>query len=314
MPAKLYRSIGMGGTFDHLHLGHQTFINFASQFADFLTIGITDERMIRDKTYAGAIQSFEVRKNAVIQFCHQHQIRCKVFRLVDQYGPTLDSESVDAVAVTEDTVLGGKKINELRQKLKLRPLIIHVCSLVRDEMGEVISSSRIRAGLINRSGMRYDRIFQKDLIITDQQKTFFSQPQGELVESPDQASNFNAVVGDKSLKFFLDHHWPVNLGVYDLKEKRAANKDLESLIKQPDLTALSSQGIISAQLIATLQLALTNRKKFIFVEGEEDLAAVALVLLLPLESCIYYGQPKLGIIEMIATEHKKNQFFEILSQ
>lgn len=311
MAYKIYRSIGMGGTFDHLHIGHEAFIKFAHQLADFLLIGVTDEKMVRDKSHPESIQSFEVRKNAVIHFCREHGIKAKVTRLTDPYGPTLDNESVEAIAVTEDTAIGGKNINILRQKLNLRPLVIHVCSLVKDKQGDVISSSRIRAGLINRSGDSYDQIFEHDLVITDSQKNFFAGPQGELVDSPNQVSVFNAVVGDRSLKFFIDQDWPINLGVYDLKEKRAENNDLIQLIK-PNFQITNPHGVISCKLADTLKQALHESKPFILVDGEDDLAAVALMLLLPLESNIYYGQPNQGMVEMTVTEHKKNQFFELL--
>jgi phosphopantetheine adenylyltransferase/uncharacterized protein (UPF0218 family) len=314
MAAKIYHSLGLGGTFDHFHLGHEIFLKFAGQLAEVIFIGVTDEKMIQDKSFAAAIQPFSDRKNAVIQFCHQQQIKCRVSRLADPYGPTLENASVEALAVTVDTARGGQKINLLREKLKLRPLPIHVCNLVKDVSGEVISSSRIRAGLINRSGLNYQQIFHQDLILSDQQKAFFSQRQGELVDSPEQSSRFNAVVGDRSLKFFLDHHWPVNLGVYDLKEKRTDNKDLAVMIKRPDLTAVSPQGKISVQLIKVLLQAIAQRQKYILVQGEDDLAAVALMLLLPLAAHIYYGQSDQGMVEMAVTEHKKNQFYQVLTQ
>ncbi len=313
MSAKLYQSIGLGGTFDHLHLGHETFIKFASQFANFLLIGVTDDKMVMKKVYPQSIQPFEVRKNAVINFCHQNQIKCKVTKLTDPYGPTLDDQSVQAIAVTNDTVLGAKKINELRQKLNLKPLTIHVCSLVKDEYGEIITSSRIRAGLINRQGFRYDQIFNTPIVISDQQKKFFSQLQGNIVATNEAESFFNAVVGDRSLKLFLDQNWPVQIGVYDLKEKRTANPDLSRLITQPDFMVTNTQGEISLDLVKALKQALIQPKKFVLINGEDDLAAVALILILPLEAAIYYGQPNQGMVEMIVTEHKKNQFFEILS-
>jgi cytidyltransferase-like protein len=312
MFVKLYRTIGLGGTFDHLHQGHEFFLKFADQLADFLLIGVTDEKMVRDKTYGYSIQPFEVRKNAVLKFCHQHDIKCKVTRLTDPYGPTLNDESIQAIAVTEDTVLGGRNINQLRQKMNLRPLEIHVCNLVKDEQGEVISSSRIRAGVINRSGMIYDQIFNQDLVLTAKQKQFFAQVQGELVAGPDLNSMFNAVVGDRSLKLFLDHHWPIKIGVYDLKEKRTENKGILKIINQPNFQAKSPQGIISSELVKAIKIALNKNKKYILIDGEDDLAAVALMLLLPLEANIYYGQPDQGMVEMTVTEHKKNQFYELL--
>jgi uncharacterized protein (UPF0218 family) len=53
-------------------------------------------------------------------------------------------------------------------------------------------------------------------------------------------------------------------------------------------------------------------KKHLFIQGEEDLAAVALSLVLPLGSCIYYGQPQKGMVELVVTEKIKQSFFDLL--
>jgi uncharacterized protein (UPF0218 family) len=63
----------------------------------------------------------------------------------------------------------------------------------------------------------------------------------------------------------------------------------------------------------TLTGALKRDLEHLKVEGEEDLATVAIVLLTPLGTCIYYGQRDLGMIELRVTEKIKDEFRKQLS-
>ncbi|MDQ3008754.1 MAG: pantetheine-phosphate adenylyltransferase, partial [bacterium] len=152
MHSKIYQVMGLGGTFDHLHAGHQEFIKFADNLSYKLVIGVTADRMTKRKPFASNIQPFYARCNAVKQFCHNHKIRAFVVELKDEYGPTLEKSSIQALCVTPETIEGSRKINDLREKLGLRPLPVHVCEFVLDDSGEVLHSARIRAGKVNKAG------------------------------------------------------------------------------------------------------------------------------------------------------------------
>jgi len=54
--AKKIQALGMGGTFDHFHAGHEKFIKFAYEQAEQLFIGVTTEKMSRGKKYAHLIE------------------------------------------------------------------------------------------------------------------------------------------------------------------------------------------------------------------------------------------------------------------
>jgi hypothetical protein len=54
-------------------------------------------------------------------------------------------------------------------------------------------------------------------------------------------------------------------------------------------------------------LALRQNLIHLFVDGEEDLAAVVLQLLLPLGATIYYGQPNEGLVRWQVTEESKEK-------
>jgi uncharacterized protein (UPF0218 family) len=47
----------------------------------------------------------------------------------------------------------------------------------------------------------------------------------------------------------------------------------------------------------------------VLIRGEEDLVTAVLLLLLPLQSLIYYGQPGEGMVEVVVSEELKEKIF-----
>lgn len=60
-------------------------------------------------------------------------ISYNIFPLQDIYGPTKDDPNMDLIIVSEETVRGAVKINELRTEKNMKPLDVHVVKLVKDE-------------------------------------------------------------------------------------------------------------------------------------------------------------------------------------
>lgn len=309
------RIVALGGTFDHFHVGHQHFLTFAAGLGGKLLIGVTTSKMTQHKPLAETIQPFAVRKRAVISFCRKENIPCEVVPLDDQYGVAATDTKLYGLALTEMTIEGGQAINDLRRKMGLRPLETAVCSMLKDTNGEIISSRRIRAGEIDRERTIYKEIFKETLTINKDQRDFFSQPQDEIVDRFVQMvpSPKTCVVGDMSLETFIKHSDPFDLAVFDQQQQRTPTSSQEIKKIKPDLVISNSAGTISTELITALETALGQEKKFIQVSGEEDLAAVALALLLPLESVVYYGQPGEGMVAMQVTEGLKHTFYKVLT-
>lgn len=307
-----YKKIGLGGTFDHFHKGHQAFLLFASQLAEHLVIGITTPEMITHKKFNAQIQSYEERADTVKSFTKNFFNTVDVIPLTDPFGPTLIGSNVEALAATTATKAGAEAVNQKRKSLGLTELPIHTCELENDENGQPLASERIRAGKINRLGKVYKNIFSQTLQLAKEQKDFFSQQQGEVVNTPSPAENI-FVVGDTCLENFIKNKWQYKLGVVDfLKQK----KEYSPLVFSGDESTAripNPAGTITTELVEALETALTAGTVHIIIDGEEDLAAVALVLLAPLGSHIYYGQPNVGMIEMIATEEKKEACLKILT-
>lgn len=313
---KKYFKIGMGGTFDHFHAGHAKFLSFASELGAHLMIGVTDPHLTRGKSYEHLIESYSVRAKAVHHYCNQHHIAHTIVRLNDPYGPTLEGSEVTALVVTPETSPGADKINELRSKLQLRALPVYICDYFLAEDGNPLHAEKIRAGIANRNGEIYSRIFNANLSLDDEQRIFFQKPQGPIIIEPGSTIDptLKIVVGDMSLRTFIREGWQYDLGIYDRQEQRKNSIENETLDLIPNETVSNPPGVFSLQLIKVLEKALKQKTKHILVEGEEDLAAVAMVLLAPLNTQIYYGQPGEGIVEMIANESLKNTFYQVLTK
>ncbi|MBP7768481.1 pantetheine-phosphate adenylyltransferase [Candidatus Woesebacteria bacterium] len=305
-----YTKIALGGTFDHFHLGHQSFIAEAAQHGSMLVIGVTSQSLSAHKVYASEIESFEIRSNAVRDYCRENSIKCEVVELYDIFGPTIKDENINALFITKDTLSGAEAINSERESIGLNTLHIIEGSLLQDDTGEVISSARIRAGEINRSGKRYSEYFSKTRQISNDQRIFFSKPQGEIILQPTR-THCCAVVGDSTLETFLSHGWDYTIALADLKKQRTPITSTFFTKKFFDQTVSNPAGEITSELATAIIESVQTGGK-IFVEGEEDLAAVAAVLLLPLGSRVYYGQPHVGIVEIVVSEEKKEELAAIL--
>lgn len=314
MAKKRYHTVGLGGTFDHFHDGHASFINFASGFAEELIVGITDPELTKYKPYPENIQPYFKRAQFVHRFCQRNKIKHQITRLMDPFGPTINPDAkIDALAVTESTVVGGDKINEIRRSMKLRDLPIHIHKLLKDEAGETLAAFRIRAGISNRAGKVYGRIFESDLNLNPDQRDFFQKIQGEIVDEPKSITKIRVAVGDITLNKFKTNHWQFDLGIFDGHSER---QKIAETSDSATAEISNPPGFITAELYKYLvKFFNQNSKKgqLLRIKGEEDLATIATVLAAPLNATIYYGQPGYGLVELPVTEELKNRFYYILS-
>jgi len=313
---KPYNIIALGGTFDRLHAGHKQFITFAAALSQQLLIGVCSKQLTTYKQYASLIEPLQKRITTMQDFCSSNNLNASVVAINDEYGPTTDDDSIDAIAVTEVTVKGANAINAKREQSHFPVLPVHICSLLKDQYGGIISSSRVRAGDISRSGDVYRDALLTTITISDQARSFLAKQHGSIVDKPKNGHPVY-VVGDASLDTFISNNWQYNLGVYDGKTQRQpyVSKQLEGI--NPDYTVKNLPGEISQALsksvIDVMPSMKANNMLHIKVDGEEDLATPLLILTLPLESLIYYGQPGKGMVELPVTESLKQEVYSLLS-
>ncbi|ADN34874.1 Protein of unknown function DUF359 [Methanolacinia petrolearia DSM 11571] len=72
-------------------------------------------------------------------------------------------------------------------------------------------------------------------------------------------------------------------------------------------------GMITGELIDTLLLALESRPALVHVNGEEDLAVIPLVKIVPDGSAVFYGQPGEGVVVKIVDEEARRLADELFS-
>ncbi len=307
------KTIGLGGTFDHFHKGHREFIRFAHSLGTKLTIGITAQHMTRQKQHALHIQSYHERSFEVRRFCQREGIDHTIIKLEDMYGPTLERRGITELAVTDETMMGAQQINDTREAMNLRRLPINVFHRVAAADGDFISSSRIRAGRIDREGRVYADMFHDTLTMDETQRAFFGEIQGELTttvleQTPAHVAR-RVVIGDVTLAQFLEAGWEFDLGIFDGKTLRADASDVDDSIRDQAFLVGNESGTIQPRLAAAIR---DTGRRLIFVEGEEDLAVIPAVLLLPLGAEVYYGQPDEGLVQISITEERKTAFREII--
>jgi cytidyltransferase-like protein len=309
-----YQYVCLGGTFDHFHAGHQSFLKAIAAKSQHLLIGITQAEMTEHKKFSTVLEPYEIRYQAVKKFCRTENIECELVPLTDQYGPTLTNSKLQAIFVTPDTEKGAHAINSARLQRGLQALLIEKVELLKARDGNIVSSERIRNGQISRQGDVYANVFLDDLKLNSEQRQYFSKIHGTVLTdlsayTPPQKS---FVVGDTSFETFEQFKWSYKLAVIDFRKQRQAYIPSSELKKRVDLKVKNPAGVITTELVEALQQVTSRNLKILAVDGEEDLAAVALVLLLPLGCHIYYGQPDIGIVEVVITEQLKQDFYQAL--
>jgi uncharacterized protein (UPF0218 family) len=225
---------------------------------------------------------------------------------------------VDALAVTEFTQHGAAMIIAKRAENGLPFLPTTIVTMLRDDEGDVLSSTGVRRGNVDRHGHRFHRVWLHDHELTAVEREFFQQLQGEVATTAEtQLTGPVVVVGDMVLETFRQHHWPYSLGIFDGKSERAA---LATPVVDPSKVAITVNnpaGVITAAAGTLVEkkieslTSLTAGDHF-FVNGEEDLMTLVAVLALPLNGTVYYGHREHGMVRIATTEANKAAFYNAL--
>ncbi len=150
---KKYGKVVVGGTFDRLHLGHKALLRKAFEVGRYVYVGLTSDEMIRDKPYAEKILPYELRLRDLLKFFDVNgYTNYRVIKIHNAIGFACCMKSLEAIVVSEETYKGALIVNKAREERGLKPLEIVVIPIIRSSLGPKISSSLIRAGLIDPFG------------------------------------------------------------------------------------------------------------------------------------------------------------------
>ena len=103
-------------------------------------------------------------------------------------------------------------------------------------------------------------------------------------------------VGDATLDFLLSINIVPDIQIVDSRERRTV-RVLPKTAHTATLYVKNPRGTISQDSIGTFTKALSSTKPVrLIVEGEEDLLALVAIILSPVNSCVFYGQPQEGLV------------------
>lgn len=308
----------LGGTFDHLHSGHKFFLKTAFSYSKNITIGLSSDELVAKLKLNFNLQPYKKRKKQLTIYLRSQNLLkyAKIITLKTPFGPPATTPSYKILFATKNTLKNAQKINRLRKKNNLLPLKIIQIPLKTAKDGKIICSKDIRKGLRNRFGTPYKKLFTTTLTLTSSQRNFFKKPLGKILKNPPKLHPDNLVilVGDLALKRFLKTKTPFNIAVFDLKIQRKPHRFFsKKFISKADFKAKNKPGTISKTAADKVLKSIKKKKGLIYIKGEEDLTAVPAILLSPLNSLVFYGQPKKGLVKIRVTEEIKEKLFNLFS-
>jgi len=336
-----FNHVVCGGTFDHLHKGHKKLLEACFQSGKKISIGITSMAFARPKQYFGSMESYAIRSENLLRFASECKRDISTSRLTDIYGPTLTDGTIDAIYVTEETLIGAQMINNERIKIGMKPLSIISVPLVEDEIGEKIASSRIRQGLISREGTSYykflssrDSHYMPESLVRVLRKplgrvisSFSTVPQVQLQKMKDDSLQQGCIshisVGDVITYNLIKEGIHPSLSIIDgVTQRKALKSDFMNLILNEGYSnAPNKKGTIQKESVKAIYSLFTEFNsghnkaiKQLFIHGEEDLLTLVAILFAPLASHVWYGQQGVGAVDVRVTEKKKQIVYNLIRQ
>jgi len=143
--------VGLGGTFNVIHKGHELLFETAFTVGDSVEVGLTSDEFARSIKSVPVAPYFQ-RKSALSKFLRRYGKPFDIIMISDMKGTAATSETLDAIVISPETRGNAEEINELRRRNGLRPLKIITIREVKADDTQAISSSRIVKGEIDKDG------------------------------------------------------------------------------------------------------------------------------------------------------------------
>ncbi len=140
--------MGLGGTFDHFHEGHKFLLKTALSISELTEIGLTSQDLLKNKQYSSKLEDYETRKenlksyiSSIADLNRVNIVEISNWSDMDKYA---QDPEYDGLVVSQETYDNALKLNENRMKKGLKPLVLIVIPLLKDENSNKISSTSIR--------------------------------------------------------------------------------------------------------------------------------------------------------------------------
>jgi pantetheine-phosphate adenylyltransferase len=150
---KKFDVVATGGTFDEIHLGHIALLRKAFEIGSKVIIGVSSDQFAL-KRGKHPNNTYEARVDALRSTIKREfgDVTYQIKRLEADFGPAVTEGDIDALVASTETQNKINTLNETRAKKGLKPLQLVSVNLLRAEDGGILSSTRIRAGEIDRTG------------------------------------------------------------------------------------------------------------------------------------------------------------------
>jgi len=327
----------VGGTFEFFHIGHQRLIETSLSHCDNLEIWVISDEIAQRKdprTSSWKERCDYIQSNLSLE----ENSRVSFHKLVDKFGAAIYHDTASVIFCTSETVSNCISINQIRIKNGLSELSIIEVPRIFSKEGDLISSSRIRNGKIDRDGNFWlnDEFLNFDIHLSKEVERSLKDPFGTLFHGPetDYSIAINAArnsieetqspiigVGDVTVKSLQDIGKIPSIGLIDKKTKRIkwdGFNDIDQSLYDHIIECNNPPGMLTKSLFESCKKAMSNwiengEKSLILVDGEEDLAPLLLHILAPIRSVILYGQPNQGVVLRITGLDSKYRCQRLLS-
>lgn len=319
-----------GGTFDRFHKGHKIFLLFALSKCQHLFIGVTSDAYTAKKLPGEKFLSYIQRVSDIEKFIREQKKKdmTTIVPIDTMYGPTINRDfKAEVIISSPNTRSGAKEINKKRAVYGLTPLKIEVSPLILAEDGDLISSSRIRRGEINRNGTVYfsKTVYRRNRRLPEAMRSMLQKPFGKVFTN--MQSLYKRIhtmhdvitVGDVVTKTVLSFNIHPHLAIVDyvVERKPTYQKIHELGFKKNEMIIQveNPSGTIMHNVCQQIARAFSLKKHTIIkINGEEDLAVLPVILAAPLGANILYGQPGKGVVLIVVSERTKEKAYKIYSE
>jgi len=328
----------LGGTFDHFHLGQKFFLKKSFQFCEKIIIGLTSDEFTKSKFLATAVLPFKKRRQELEEFLKEKEFlrRTRIIKINNPFPLAIFNPQIECLFITKKTEKNAQILNLKRIKKNLPPLKIIKVPIVTNSQGECFSSEKIRSGDMDRKGEIYieDKFFEKTFFPPKKLRSILKNPLGRLLLGSEKKIQTAALKVKEKLKLFppvflvtvgdivtlslVKERVIPDLSIVDFKVGR---KQIYQNISQLGFSskirvkeAINEPGTLNPELFQAIKSFSGKSSLVIRVLGEEDLAVLPAVLLLPLNSFVCYGQPGKGIVVIKITERIKQKFKKVVHQ